>query len=76
VYDAISAADEDVECLDRNHLRAGLAVHIDEHGEEKLDAVGLGSFPEITLDVWHAHTPSYPRGRSAGSGRSPQVNVV
>jgi hypothetical protein len=33
---------QDVDGGDRHHLGARLAVHVDEHGEEELDAVPLG----------------------------------
>jgi len=51
-------------------------MHVHEHREEELDAVGLGSRPEISVDIRHALTPSYSRGKPANSGSSPQVNVV
>ena len=55
--EARPAARQDVERLQRDHLRARLSVHIDEHGEEELDTVRLCSRPQLRLDVGHVHAP-------------------
>ncbi len=55
--EAHAPADQDIERLDGNHLGAGLSVHVDEHGEEELDAVRRCPCPEIILDVRHALSP-------------------
>jgi hypothetical protein len=53
-------AEQYVERGDRDHLGAGLPVHVHEHGEEELDAVRLCPGAKLGLNVWHMHSPWYP----------------
>ena len=50
-------AEQHVQRRDRDHLGAGLPVHVHEHGEEELDAVRLCPFAKLGFDVWHMHAP-------------------
>ena len=59
-------AEQHVERGGRDHLGAGLAVHVHEHGEEELDAVRLCPCAKFGLNVWHLHSPSYPWRSVAG----------